>query len=160
MQLSYAYDGNGARVQKSLDSGTTTYVYDAFGQLAAEYSPASTLSKEYIRMNGQTVAIEHAGGNPCATCYLTYDHLGSIRLVTDQNANVVARHDYLPFGEEIPAGWAGRSAPFGTNDSVNLKFTGQFRDQETGLDYFHARYFGAALGRFTSPRIRRMRAQI
>jgi RHS repeat-associated protein len=29
--------------------------------------------------------------------------------------------------------------------------TGKERDQETGLDYFGARYFGAALGRFTSP---------
>jgi len=31
------------------------------------------------------------------------------------------------------------------------KFTGQERDSETGLDYFQARYFGGALGRFTSP---------
>jgi RHS repeat-associated protein len=31
------------------------------------------------------------------------------------------------------------------------KFTGKERDQETGLDYFGARYFGSALGRFTSP---------
>ena len=31
------------------------------------------------------------------------------------------------------------------------KFTGQERDSETGIDFFHARYFGAALGRFTSP---------
>jgi YD repeat-containing protein len=84
-QLKYAYDGNGARVQKSLSGGgTTTYVYDALGQLAAEYSPANTLTKEYVRMNGQTVAIENASGSPCATCYLTYDHLGSIRLVTDR----------------------------------------------------------------------------
>jgi RHS repeat-associated protein len=34
---------------------------------------------------------------------------------------------------------------------VNQKFTGQERDAETGLDYFHARYFSAALGRFNSP---------
>ena len=30
-------------------------------------------------------------------------------------------------------------------------FTGKERDQETGLDYFEARYYGSALGRFTSP---------
>jgi RHS repeat-associated protein len=29
--------------------------------------------------------------------------------------------------------------------------TGKERDQETGLDYFGARYYGSALGRFTSP---------
>lgn len=32
-----------------------------------------------------------------------------------------------------------------------MKFTGKERDAETGLDYFGARYFSAAQGRFTSP---------
>jgi RHS repeat-associated protein len=32
-----------------------------------------------------------------------------------------------------------------------LKFTGKERDAETGLDYFGARYFSGAQGRFTSP---------
>jgi RHS repeat-associated protein len=31
------------------------------------------------------------------------------------------------------------------------KFTGQERDAETGLDFFQARCYGSALGRFTSP---------
>ena len=86
------YDGLGQRVQKTLPSGTTAYVYDAFGQLAAEYTSAPRTS----------VA--------CATCYLSTDHLGSTRLVTDQNGNVVARHDFLPFGEEIAGGTAAPTA--------------------------------------------------
>ena len=129
-----AYDGAGHRVAKTMPSGQTVYVYDAFDQLAAEYS---------------TVV---PSAQPCTTCYLSMDHLGSTRLVTDANANVVTRHDFLPFGEELPPGYAGRNgqwAPGG--DNVDQKFTGQVRDQETGLDYFNARYFGAALGRFTSP---------
>jgi RHS repeat-associated protein len=32
-----------------------------------------------------------------------------------------------------------------------IEFTGKERDAETGLDYFGARYFSAAQGRFTSP---------
>jgi len=36
--------------------------------------------------------------------------------------------------------------------AVNFqKFTGKERDSESGLDYFGARYYGAALGRFPSP---------
>ena len=31
------------------------------------------------------------------------------------------------------------------------QFTGKERDTETGLDYFMARYFSSAQGRFTSP---------
>jgi RHS repeat-associated protein len=34
---------------------------------------------------------------------------------------------------------------------VNQLFTGKERDAETGLDYFGARYFSGAQGRFTSP---------
>jgi RHS repeat-associated protein len=34
---------------------------------------------------------------------------------------------------------------------VTTQFTGKERDAETGLDYFGARYFSGAQGRFTSP---------
>ncbi len=130
----YLYDAVGQRVEKTASGNAATlFVYDAFGQLAAEY--ATTV---------QT-------GLPCTTCYLSFDHLGSLRLMTDQNANVVARHDYLPFGEEIFSGSAGRNSDFDKNDSSNNKFTGQYRDPESGLDFFNARYFGAPLGRFLSP---------
>lgn len=33
--------------------------------------------------------------SPCATCYLSADHLGSTRLVTDAWGNVIGRHDYF-----------------------------------------------------------------
>jgi YD repeat-containing protein len=41
--ISYAYDGQGHRVQKTVGSTVTSYVYDASGQLTAEYgaSPAA-----------------------------------------------------------------------------------------------------------------------
>ena len=35
--------------------------------------------------------------------------------------------------------------------AVEEKCTGKERDGETGLDYFGARYFSGAQGRFTSP---------
>ena len=133
--VQYFYDAGGQRVMKQFAGGArTVYVYDALGQLAAEYSSAAA----------DTVT------PACGTCYLTTDHLGSTRLVTDADGNVVARHDYLPFGEEVPAGSAGRTGPWGAFDSVSQKFTGQERDQETGLDFFQARHFSNVLGRFLS----------
>ena len=137
--VSYVYDGDGRRVQKvSNVTGTTTYVYDARGELAQEY--------------GGTV--EAAG-----TQYLSVDALGSTRLVTDGSGNVQRRMDFLPFGQEILAGTGGRTAGMGYNsgssvgspDVTAAKFTGKERDAETGLDYFGARYFSSAQGRFTSP---------
>lgn len=40
---------------------------------------------------------------------------------------------------------------YGATDNVRQKFTSKERDNETGLDYFLARYYSSAQGRFTSP---------
>jgi RHS repeat-associated protein len=75
-------------------------------------------------------------------------------MMTDSStsANIIVRHEYPPFGEEIPANTAGRRAEWGPfSDKVNQKFTGQERDEETGFDFFQARYFCGAQGRFNSP---------
>jgi RHS repeat-associated protein len=71
-------------------------------------------------------------------------------MVTSETGQITSLHDYIPFGEEM-IGVAGRGALWGASDAADRKFTGKERDQETGLDYFGARYYGSALGRFTSP---------
>jgi RHS repeat-associated protein len=134
----YAYDAEGRRVTKTVSGvPTTTYVYDAAGQLAAEYGgPANAVT---------------------GTQYLSVDMLGSTRLVTGSNGVPQRRTDYLPFGEEIPAGYGGRSSNtysagvYPSSPDFNPKFTSKERDSETGLDWFNTRYFSGAQGRFTSP---------
>jgi RHS repeat-associated protein len=70
--------------------------------------------------------------------------------LTNGSGTVVARHDYVPFGEELFT--TNRTSAFNyTTDDVAQKFTGKERDAETGLDYFGARYMSSAQGRFTSP---------
>jgi RHS repeat-associated protein len=133
----FVYDADGRRVRK----GTVTFVYDANGQLAAEYG--------------------NAGSAP-GTIYLSTDALGSTRLVSDGSGNEIARRDYYPFGEEIMSTVGnGRAcavpstcptlSKYGADPAESLRFTGKERDAETGLDYFGARYFSGAQGRFTSP---------
>jgi RHS repeat-associated protein len=76
--------------------------------------------------------------------YYTTDALGSVRAVTKKvngQWTVVARHDYMPFGEEV--------APPSPPQDKRL-FTGKERDNETGMDYFGARYYRADVGRFTT----------
>jgi RHS repeat-associated protein len=129
---SYFYDGDGRRVKKVVGTETTIFVYNASGQMVAEYATT-------------------APTNPQIS-YLTTDTLGSPRINTDANGQVTARHDYLPFGEEITT-LGGRTTDYkyGQVDNVKQKFTGQLRDGETGLDYFNARYYSSIQGRFTSP---------
>ena len=73
--------------------------------------------------------------------YYHTDAIGSVRLVTDANGQVVERYDYLPFGEPWTA------TPAGTD---TRRFGGKQLDGETGLDYFGARYYDSRAGRFTS----------
>ncbi len=86
--------------------------------------------------------------------WLVPDQLGTPRIVLDQTGSLanVKRHDYLPFGEELFAGTAGRTVAQGyASDGVRQQFTQKERDVETGLDYFLARYYSSTQGRFTSP---------
>jgi RHS repeat-associated protein len=85
--------------------------------------------------------------------WLVTDQLGTPRIVVNKSGALsgVKRHDYLPFGEELGANIGGRTIAQGyTGDSIRQKFTSKERDNETGLDYFEARYYGSSQGRFTS----------
>ena len=87
--------------------------------------------------------------------WLVTDHLGTPRIIADLSGSLtgIKRHDYLPFGEELGASIGGRTSGQGYSgtDNVRQKFTSKERDNETGLDYFGARYYSGAQGRFTSP---------
>src|SRR6185369_8377247 len=87
--------------------------------------------------------------------WVVADQLGTPRMIFDQSGSLanVSRHDYMPFGEELFAGSFGRTTALGyTNaDDVRQKFIEKERDNETGLDYFGARYYANIQGRFTSP---------
>jgi RHS repeat-associated protein len=85
------------------------------------------------------------------TEYLTADHLGSTRLVTSSTGAERRCLDYLPFGEQMTQGMGARGACYASANEPRVKFTGKERDQETGLDYFGARYLSSAQGRFTTP---------
>jgi len=109
---------------------TTIFVYDAGGKVIAEYST-------------NVVPVQDA-----KVAYLTNDNLGTPRINTDANGGVIARHDYMPFGEEIDS-LGGRSATDNyVVDDVRQGFTGYFDDEETGLDFAEARMYAKTLGRF------------
>ena len=125
----YSYDGEGKRVKKITSTETTIFVYDAAGQLAAEYSTQTA----------QTPQVS----------YLTTDHLGSPRVITDANGVVTSRKDFAAFGDETIT--AQRTTGLGyTPPSVRQDYTGYQKDNESGLEYAQARYYNSSHGRFTS----------
>jgi RHS repeat-associated protein len=114
---------------------------------AALYSNTSTINN--VKISG---ALTSSG--PGTVHWLVADQLGTPRMILDQSGSLanVKRHDYLPFGEEIASSISGRSGyGYGGGDGVRQEFTSKERDNETGLDYFGARYYSSTQGRFTSP---------
>ena len=76
------------------------------------------------------------------TYFALNDWLGSKRVVTNYDGTVAQMCMNLPFGDELICS---------ANDLSEQHFTGQIHDQETGNDYFNARYYSNSTGRFLSP---------
>jgi RHS repeat-associated protein len=134
----YAYDAEGRRIQKTVGSVVTQYVYDVDGQVIHEADGAGNFTAYYIPFAGQLLA-QYKNST---TQFIHKDHLGSTRLVTGMTnpSTPVDTLDFLPFGEQL----AGDTA-------TTHKFTGKERDSESGLDNFGARFDSSTLGRFMSP---------
>jgi RHS repeat-associated protein len=86
-----------------------------------------------------------------STNWLVSDQLGTPRIVFDETGALanVKRHDYLPFGEDLVAGARATTPGYSGADGVRQKFTGYEHDDETKLEFAHARYFATQQGRFT-----------
>ncbi len=125
----YLYNGEGKRVKKISSTEITIFVYNGGGTLVAEYSTAVA----------QTPQVS----------YLTADHLGSARVITNQNGAVTTRKDYMAFGDEASS--AQRSTNLNYDSSETRKsYTGYEKDSESGLEFAQARYYNSIHGRFTS----------
>jgi RHS repeat-associated protein len=153
----YAYNAEGHRVRRSINNGQYNWwhVYGIGGELVAEYAAGANPNapvKEYGYRQGELLIVGDVEAN-CAVRWLVTDQIGTPRMLAGTTGSLaeISRHDYLPYGEELTAGYGGRTTAQGyTGDCVRDKFVGYERDAETGLDYAEARYYGSAYGRFTS----------
>lgn len=136
--VNYTYDGDGKRVKK--DTGKLYWTGTGSDPLD-ESDLSGTINEEYVFFGGKRIArLDLPSGT---VHYYFSDHLGSASVVTNADGTSIQdESDYYPFGGERPVV---------NNDPNQYKFTGKERDTETGLDYFEARYFGSAQGKFTSP---------
>ena len=103
-------------------------------------SGAGAVVSSYFNLLADTRVV---GRQPSAgsRSYYHTDLLGSTRAVV-QGATVTESYDYDPWGVLMPA----RSLGSGTKE----KFTTKERDAESQLDYFGARSYASAIGRWTT----------
>ena len=147
-QYSYIYDG--VPVDRSSSTGR-----DADGQRVSKTGPGAA---DHIYFGGRELArlvggqwtdliygasgllAEVPGTQNGAPVYRMTDHLGTQVGTLSSTGLLLSATDYAPFGQ-VFAG--GSTDPY--------KFTGKERDTESGNDYFEARYYSSAMGRFMSP---------
>ncbi|HMJ08624.1 MAG TPA: RHS repeat-associated core domain-containing protein [Pyrinomonadaceae bacterium] len=128
----YSYDGEARRVKKVAGTETTIFVYDASSQMVAEYSTVSATLQQ--------------------VSYLTTDHLGSPRIITNENGAVTSRKDFMAFGDEATSSQRVGGPTGNGYDPPNVRqdYTGYQNDEESGLEYAQARFYNSGHGRFTS----------
>ena len=138
----YAYDPEGLRVVKRAKGETTHYVFQGTEPIF-EKRVSVGKSKSYVYALGKYLArVDGVIGDPEAKKYFYHtDHVGSIRVVTDQSGQVVFNADYLAFGTQFTK--EGDFEEF-------HGFTGKEYDPDIGLYYFNARWYDPDLGRFIS----------
>jgi len=150
----YGYDALGQRITKTNAGNTIQYVYDEQGHLTGEYDAAGQLIQEIIWLGDLPVAVlkPTTSASPTTTTtttadiyYIHADPLGTPRKITRPNDNrVVWSWESEAFGNSLPD-----QNPAGLGNFVfNLRFPGQYYDQETGLHYNMERYYNSKTGRY------------
>lgn len=147
----YTVDGNGRRVRKFDSSGaasTIVFVYDQGGQLLGEYDSNGNAIREYVWMGSTPIAVftpdPANSANPPIVYYIHADHLDTPRLVLDKDNNQRWSWFAEPFGTTVPNSNPQSLGAF----TLNLRFPGQYADQEAGLFYNYYRDYDASTGRY------------
>ncbi|MFY9620738.1 MAG: RHS repeat-associated core domain-containing protein, partial [Pyrinomonadaceae bacterium] len=135
-----------------------TALNEALGPPANGYTAGLAVNQPILaahiqELRDRVLASWQSGGGGVEIRWLVADQIGTPRIIIDQTGSLagVSRHDYLPFGEEVPENFRTGVPGYSGNDAVRQKFTGYERDLETGLDFAQARYYASLQGRFTSP---------
>lgn len=142
----YDYNTAGERIAKiSANGDATHFVYDQDGKLLGEYAANGQARVEYAWLGDIPVAVRHYGGGSQVSLHaVEADHLGTPRLVTDAVQTPRWRWHSAPFGDTVPEdNLANRGAVV-----FNLRFPGQYYDQESGLHYNYFRDYEPLTGRY------------
>lgn len=172
-QFKYVWDdfGDLAELRKLDNTLIATYFYDAFHYRTRKVTTAAapqgvTTTFYHYLPDGHLLAETTPGNQPKATYvwngdiltgYITYnprmaytvqtDHLGSPFQIRTLAGQVVWRWESEAFGKTPPNEDVDGD---GAKLTFNLRFPGQYFDQESGLFYNVNRYYSPRLGRYIS----------
>jgi RHS repeat-associated protein len=158
----YIYDAGGTRVAKGTITAwscnpavngfktVSDFVLGLGGEQVTEMGVDTTAGSGTTTLAWQHTNV-FAGGKLLGTYdkdglhFYFDDPLGTRRAQTDYAGHLEQTCQSLPFGDQLACTGGDLQAP------TEHHFTGKERDSESGNDYFMARYYSSAMGRFMSP---------
>jgi RHS repeat-associated protein len=130
VSASFVYDGDGQRVQATLNGVTTQFVGSH-----VEWQSSTTDMVRYYYAGGVRVAMRTGADG---LVWLVGDHLGSTSIAVTDTSGATERQGYKAWGE----------TRFGSLPT-KYQFAGQRSEPELGLHYYGARWYDPALSRWT-----------
>ena len=134
VSASFSYDALGRRTRKTINGGTTSYLYD--GNDIVQEIGGGSVGASYLRgLKIDEAFVRQSSGNE----FYHSDALGSVLALTGQTGAVQTKYNYEAFGKTTITG-----------TSINpFQYTGRENDG-TGLYYYRARFFSVTAQRFIS----------
>jgi RHS repeat-associated protein len=139
--LIVAYNANNQRVSKLINNQIVEkYLWLNLTTLLAIYDKDDNLKQRFVYAD-ERMPIAYTDNND-NIYYLSYNHQGSLKAITDQNGQVIKAVTYSSFGEVITDTNPNLNIPFG--------FAGGLYDKDTKLTRFGYRDYDSYTGRWTA----------
>lgn len=136
-RVEYQYDGDGYLIARTAGGKRTSFVPDPQTDIWRPLLATDESGKQtFYIWEGEIPLGAIVDGK---VVFFLHDHLGSVRLVTDNYGQITSRYDYSPFG--VP--WREFE-----DSSLQPGFGGLFYDEATALYLTRARAYNPNLGRF------------
>jgi RHS repeat-associated protein len=133
---SYAYNGDGLRMSKTVDAAAEPFAWDVAEGLPHLLGDGAT---SYVTgPHGLPLEQITSGGS---VLFYHQDQLGSTRMLTDSAGSVQATYTYAAYGS-LSSSSGSVSQPF--------RYAGEYGDSESGLYYLRARYYDPVSGQFVT----------
>jgi len=136
-EVSYRYNGDGLMVERTEDGHTTRYYYDGADIIAEGTVNGGAVAHKasYIRGNGLVSRVDANGSK----AYYMHNGHGDVVGLTDAAGNLLNSYSYDLWGK-----------PIVEEETVEnpFRYSGEYWDETTDLQYLRARWYDPSIGRF------------
>ncbi|UJS21753.1 MAG: RHS repeat-associated core domain-containing protein [Candidatus Brocadia sp.] len=160
----YVYDASGQRVRKVWEKAPGLIeerIYLSGFEIFRKHNGpiganTATLERETLHVMDdrqhialvETRTLDIPGNDPAPRQLIRYqfgNHLGSVSLELDDQAQIISYEEYAPYGSSTY-----QAVHSQTETAKRYRYTGKERDEESGFYYHVARYYAPWLGRWAS----------